>query len=222
MFELAIHFASLNWIMWQDVWEHDGPAFDSPIFDPGIENVDDSRFLEFVSEYSVLRYFTIDERQSIRGFVRSQDRIDVLVGNPDGSGIPALADAIFDEFGPDRQESFASKLAAFLNPEVFVASDRFSRRGVYNYINHYGDGGVTHAALDCYQTYLEYVNHIWAAEWPAIELGLANIQGLAEVDHGNIGFQRRILDVLLMLNGGRWRDAPHLQQQQVFPLFVQH
>lgn len=211
MLELAFHIASKNWIMWRDVWTHGGPPVESPIFK-------ENRFFEFINEYSVLRGIKNSKRKEVLLFIKNQENIETLIEHSDGKGISCVSKKIKERLQAGGQMSFSSKVAAFLKPDTFVASDKFSRDGVYRYMRDVAGHAATPASLTCYPTYLGRFNEIWAAEDHHLLAGLEALQGCAAHDIHDVRFRRRVLDVLLMLNGGRWRDAPHLAEQNVFPL----
>lgn len=209
-FELAFNIASSNWLLWQDVWAYKGQQVkDSPIFQR-------ERFLKFSSEYSVLRYVKTDTRYDICRYIRDNYGPHRLIESVDGLGVEELTSNIFDKFGGDRHHSFSSKIAAFLNPTVFLASDRFSRAGARKYLidrmgynhnaEHYGN----------YVNYLNACNEIWNREQAGFAARLATLEGWQQIDTTNLAFQRRMLDVLLMMNGGRWLTTPALKE----PIFT--
>jgi len=208
-FELAFSIASSNWLLWQDVWEHQGEPNNSPIFQQ-------EKFLKFVSEYSVLRYVDENRRIEILNYIHDNYDLYGIIDNLDGYGIGLLTDDIQENFGGNRQHSFSSKLAAFLRPEVFLASDRFSKAGVRSYFENQLNQRTPAAHYNNYVKYLTACNVIWERENPYIIEHLNIINGFENINTNNLAFQRRILDVLLMMHGGRWQTTPALQEPVFF------
>jgi len=197
--QFAYWMAGANWMTWRRDYEFE--PLDSGIrFSQMPVLANGERYDAFVGNYSLLHGVQGTLRDELRQRLHLNPDFDHAVDAIDGSGIDVLARELRAEFQLKCprfgfQRSFLSKLAAFARPDVFVAWDEFARKGVARCTGRRRDAS--------YAEYLTSVNGIWDDVKPRI-LNFLSDKNVPTQRH-DTAFPRRVLDVCLMLYGGRWR-----------------
>ena len=188
--EFAFFLAGTNWIMWRDCFEEQSVA-DLPVL------CDNDRFKRFVSDYSLLRNLKQCDRDRLCNWMKHNDRMEWMIADESGGRI----DRVLDEMQkPDpgfrSERSFLSKLAAFARPEVFIAYDRFASRGVRKLLFMERNP----------QDYVDYLGKVRQfCRKPSVSEEIAGYIADRHIPACNKkAFRLRMLDVYLMLKGGRW------------------
>ncbi len=189
----ALWTAGANWCRWAADFEHKGDCAELPVL------AHNERYRAFVSEYSLLRYYTLDEREQLRQKLYRSNAFKNALKPADGNGIDELAIQLTEEYpGFDTERSFISKLAAFARPDTFVAWDRFARIGLSAVTN-----GPAKGNYRSYSEYLSAANGLQSAELGR-KIDKYLDRSSLPTDNRN-AFRRRVLDVFLMVRGGRWQ-----------------
>lgn len=192
--EYAYWTAGANWKQWEDDFEFSGPANQLPVL------CSPDRFYSFTKEYSVLRYRKKSERDDLRSWLNQSERFLEALQDPEGQGIECLAEEIrchFPKFNTER--SCISKLASFARPANFVPWDRYARIGTSQLTS-----GPNEGAYKSYPPYLKSMNKvIHGALGTRVKIFLED----KEIPtHFHEAFVVRVIDVVLMIRGGRWRE----------------
>jgi hypothetical protein len=190
--EISFRMACHNWERWRNDYEAAGEFRNLPVL------TYPERFRSFWKEYSVLQGVRLP-RDRVRAWLTEKRDSTVDVCEGAAQSVDRLKDelAMFLHGEGERNcnhLSFVSKLAAFARPEVFVAKDSNATHGLLAY---------NEAAGDTYEAYMAAVNAVFDGE-----LGGAIRQYADDLNHPgtDAAFSRRMMDVYLMLEGGRWRD----------------
>lgn len=182
--EVAAFFAARNWEDWRCCFED--PPEKLAIYE------DRELFGKFVKEYRLLRGERSQNREKLQGWMTRNGRVNKLIDKEDGSGVESLLEEMKrDKFMGHR--SFLSKIAAFSRPEVFIAHDSYASKGLVNL-------GVVPRAPGDYVTYLEAVRKLKCAILPDME---EHLEGRNIPTENETAFHLRVLDVHLMMSGGR-------------------
>ena len=190
--EFAFWMAGANWLTWRADFEFEDDVARLPV----LQRQD--RYRVFIKSYSLLRYYTSEERNSLRQRLYDSNDFRTAVAANDGTAIDDLAHRLRAEFPDfDVERSFLSKLAAFAKPTSFIAWDRFARRGVAALAN-----GPTNGNYQTYSAYLMSVNGVLAGQLGQSIQAFINDKRLPTQNRE--AFVRRVLDVYLMAKGGRW------------------
>lgn len=182
--EVAAFIAARNWEHWRCCYEL--PAEELPICE------DPKLFRKFFKEYGLLQGEKMKDRKRLRIWMTKNGRLTMLTNKKDGSGVESLLDEMKGS-GFMRHRSFLSKLAAFSRPDVFIAYDSFARKGLVNL-------GVAEKEPQNYIVYLEAVRKLQCDIRKDIE---KHLEGRIIPTKNNEAFQLRVLDVYLMISGGR-------------------
>jgi hypothetical protein len=189
--------ARQNWEQWRDVFEHGGPISQNPVL------ANSTRFRSFLADYYAGRTIRKGKHDELRLVLLNSKEFEAATRDGSGQSIDKIELVLRPSFGSkdgkNRLTSVLSKLAAFFNPERFVAWDRFAKRGL-NIVKH-------RSASSQFKTYSEYLSAfdtVWEAkEGKDIRDFLDNGGAQNNVER-EARFQRRILDMYLMECGGRW------------------
>lgn len=188
----AIWIAGANWMLWRADFEHQGAVTQIPVL------IDPQRFGRFRKEYSLLKFRTDEFCEQLRTELCDADEFGQAVVDPTGAELEELASTLSQNYAAANlgmQRSFLSKLAAFANPAIFAPWDRFARLGLGFQLNNQ-------------MTYPQYLNAV--NEFANGPEGTEISGRLDEIDayptDNQDGFQRRVMDVYLMIRGGRWAD----------------
>lgn len=185
--------AGANWVEWRDCYEFNEHDVDQH---PVLVNI--QRYSQFLRQYAVLRGVSGEMREDVRQALVGSGRISWMVETDYGNRCEDLADKLARLFpGLGMQRSFLSKLGAFAHPSRFVAWDQYALRGAALAFNGPDGGG--------YETYPAYLNAI-DENWPRCEERISGEIVTSPVTGGqlNKAYKRRVLDVTLMIIGGRW------------------
>ena len=189
--EVAFWIAGANWIMWRSDFEYVGPYNQMPVL------ADQDRFLTFVSEYSLFQRQTEAARLCARTAIMAYN-LHLAFGDSTGIQIDLLAQNLQASGGTLNEEpSLLSKLAAFAEPSRFNAYDGSARKGLRKWTPGFRRGNQSE-----YQTHCTRIDVALAgALGQRIGAYLAaHTPPTTDVP----GFTRRVLDVYLMIEGGRW------------------
>ena len=104
----------------------------------------------------------------------------------------------FGAKGGNRIVSAVSKVAAFVRPTRFVACDSYAKKGLNIVLQR-----ATSCSFDTHACYLAMFDEAWAGEQGQEIRAYMKDSAHSEVEH-EPRFQRRVLDVCLMMRGGRW------------------
>jgi hypothetical protein len=118
-----------NWLAWQNVYEHTGPAADNPLLAGA------AKFDKFLKEYSVGRTIRRGTSGKLRELLRSsQFPLQELLEDPSGAILDEQDARLRAQFGTREGQhglrSALSEIAAFLAPHVFNAWDSYARKGL--------------------------------------------------------------------------------------------
>jgi hypothetical protein len=186
----AFWTAGANWLCWKNDFEHSGRSSYMPVL------ANQERYEAFLSEYSALRGVSQNNRAALRTRLYQAQDFDSMIQKKSGLGIDELAESLRANYG--LRLSFISKLAAFAQPETFIAWDIFARGGVA-ILRERAEGYK-------YQSYCDYladVNQVWQEK---LRVPIRDFLSDKKIPANapRKAFQRRMLDVYLMLEGGRW------------------
>ena len=191
--EFAFWTAGSNWLMWRADFEFPGPHERMPVL------ADQERFSSFITEYRLLQGQTSERREELRQRLLGAFDFREMTKQDDGNGIDTMAHRLSEEFpGLGVQRSFLSKLAAFARPECFIAWDQFAREGVANLTE-----GPAHGKYATYSDYLAAINTAWEGEHGHRIRKFVD-KKRTPTQQPNDAFSRRVFDVYLMIEGGRW------------------
>jgi len=190
----AIQIARKNWNDWQDVFEHGIPIDTSPLL------ADQKRFASFCKGYSVSRTIRRGTQNQLRLALRGRDFVEVLRDDTGGK---------FDKFEKEMRVRFGtgngrgivsalSKVAAFIKPERFVAWDSYAKRGA----NIVQGRGVS-SQFRAYADYLADFDSIWNGPTGQQIRDYVAAHSAEQALETEPRFLRRVLDVCLMICGGR-------------------
>lgn len=184
--------AGANWLDWLEDFEFKGNLSELPVL------ARRDRYVRFIREYNLLRYCTGERRESLRLRLHGSDDLPGAMEASDGSGVDELAEKLRLEIpGFGTQRSLISKVAAFARPATFIAWDGFARRGLAVMTSGPADGNYRN-----YSEYLHAANGVVVGEMGTnIRTFLANNKAPTQALDA---FVRRMLDVCLMVRGGRW------------------
>jgi len=191
----AIQIARKNWNDWQDVFEHGFPIHTSPLL------VDQKRFASFCKGYSVSRTIRRGTQNELRLALGGRDFLEALRDDT-GREFDKLEKDLRVRFGTGNSRriiSVLSKVAAFVRPERFVAWDRYAKRGA-NIVQRRG----VSFQFNAYADYLADFDIIWSG--PTGQQIRDYVAGHGAQKRGletEPRFLRRVLDVCLMICGGR-------------------
>lgn len=191
--KFALWSAGANWLAWKADFEFGGQPEQLPVLN------DEDRFKAFCGEYGVPRAATTDQRQVIRTWLRTPPNFTNAIGQG-AVGIADLADVHQEHLG-GRQLSFFSKLAAFARPTQFMAYDNSARIGLAKVRNE------PEAKYD--HRYIEYsaaIDEVWHDN-VGREIRAFIGRAPPPVGGNRAAFGKRMLDVYLMLRGGRWPNV---------------
>jgi hypothetical protein len=191
----SVNTARRNWNDWRDIFEHPGSVADNPLL------ADQGRFAHFLREYSVRRTIRAGTHEQLRLKLAKSENV---FRYDTGDAIDNLERNLRDHFGThdgrNRLISALSKVAAFIRPERFVACNSYAKKGL-NIVR----GRAASRKFDTHADYLAPFDEAWNGELgQEIRDHMKNdVQSKAE---GEPRFQRRILDVYLMVRGDRWKE----------------
>ncbi len=192
----AIVVARHAWHGWKIVLEDDATIL---LANPKV-------FSRFCAEYSVGRTIRTGTKEECRRMIRRLIRR--AIKDPLGSGIDNLDRRLRPHFGTRNGRSMVSmisKVGAFYRPEVFVAWDKYARKGLNIMSNLPPSRNFTG-----YVHYLATVEQLWATPVrKQIESAVSAAGGCPQ--YNPPAFGRRVLDVALMIVGGRreFEVRPH-------------
>ena len=188
----ATCLARKNWSDWQDVFEHSGPITTNPLFA-------ERRFGEFCRDYSVGRTIRKGTRDDFREL---RKELPVATKDDTGRALDKLESRLRERFstgnGERRLISVVSKTSAFVRPERFVAWDRFAKQGANIAL-----GRGQSLQFHDYAEYLAAFDRIWNDERGEAIREYAAKQRRGSGVEREPRFLRRVLDVHLMILGGR-------------------
>ncbi len=187
----------ITWADWKDAFQHNGSISTNPIL------ADPVRFNRFCWKWRVGRTIRKGTRTEFRRRLLHSEKFEEAIRDDSGHLLLELEKNLRAEFGTRKRNgvcsivSILSKIAAFVRPERFVAWDRFAKRGLNVVL-----GRPVNARFDNYVQYLADFERVW--EGPHGEriremTNEAPQQPLETEPH----FQRRVLDLYLMIQGGR-------------------
>ncbi|NNK67906.1 MAG: hypothetical protein HKO95_14360 [Rhodobacteraceae bacterium] len=207
--EFAQSIAFANWLAWEADYTHrnKGGTFETlPVL------TEHKRFRTFLTEYSLARNIPgggKDEEKE--DFIKKRQKLvmchfrkeapthrratDVdeyacrLASecNKGGHGLPPLPQKGSQKVAISR--SLVSKVFAFWNPAAYPPFDRFAKQGLNTPANYKSFNEAFHTKFDVFAVIYNL------PEYHKKRISLADQQG----------FKARVLDVLLMIKGGRWK-----------------
>jgi hypothetical protein len=190
----AIEVARKNWRDWRDVFEHGASIPANPLL------ANRSRFASFCKEYSVSR--------TIRKGAQNDFRVELCeppfseaMRDDSGQALGEFEANLRTRFGThggrNRMISVLSKVAAFVRPERFAAWDNYAKRGV-----NLTQGRPASFQFATYADYLAEFDYIWNGPIGQEIKDYAMSEGARGLET-EPRFLRRVLDVRLMICGGR-------------------
>jgi hypothetical protein len=190
--EFAFWTAGANWLTWHADFEFAGDVAHLPV----LQHHD--RYRHFIKSYGLLRGKTYVQRCLLRRKLYKSKAFRIAVIDETGIGIEKLACLLRKQnLVSSVERSFLSKLAAFAKPASFVAWDRFARRGVSTLT-----GGPKNGDYQTYADYLRGVNRL--LNDPLGEDIQCFLKNRKLPTDNRDAFVRRVIDVYLMVQGGRW------------------
>jgi hypothetical protein len=197
MFEFEISVAKANWLRWQAIFEHAGTARDNPLL------AQSDLFEQFVKEYSVRRTIRRGTRETLRlKLIRPDYDLEGMIIDCSGRALDVHETALRKDFGTKlgwrSMRSAVSKVAAFLAPGTFVAWDKYARQGLNQYL-----GRARSSKFDTYTSYLAELNSLSSSSLGDDIRQACRGNYPSEFAASGERFHRRVLDVHLMLKGGR-------------------
>ena len=187
--EVTAYIASLNWNAWRACFDNGAAMLRKRLLEVA------DRFQELVQGYQLLRYESAENKKRLRIWMTKENRVGRLIAEADGSGVDCLAQEM-KAGGFNRERPFLSKIAAFARPNVFIAYDNYARDGLVEL-------GIVEGAPDKHVMYLEAVRELQRHIGKDMEKHL-ECRSLPTENSG--AFQLRVLDVHLMMSGGREID----------------
>lgn len=217
MNEDVLHFATCsaltNWLEWRQDWEHSASgAAQLPILQC------EARFRAFKRAYGLQPHPQI---MAIRGCLigHQANAFEAAVQDEAGQRLDTLIVKIHEDLNINLHRACITKLAAFARPDVFVACDKWARKGLARCrdvpVRDYAQG-YAHYLCDLNQVWRGHIgNQIRETQceiaecWPGVPV--------LRRRRANPAIGKRILDCCLMINGGRWNtqlglDGPFLPQ----------
>ncbi|MDR3505139.1 MAG: hypothetical protein P4L52_02740 [Acidocella sp.] len=198
-------------MMWAQDYTYAGPASGMPLLltagmpathpkHPTPITTGQLRFLAFATSYGVLRGHNISARLHAQGAISSAPNLQAAFTNLTGAGIDTLAASLRTSDGTlNVQLSLLTKLVTFYDPARFNPCDSFSMRGLAAWCPTYTPRGT-------YQDFCTEVNNVLAGPLgTAIQTYLVVNAVCLPKTTTTVAFQRRMLDIYLMLEGGRWK-----------------
>lgn len=192
--QIAIHATNKVWKEWQVVFEYAGRLSKNPIL------ADPCLFRKFCHDWSVARTIragTSDEFRRV--LLESYDFSDALY-DPTGKALDDLHESTLrprfgTQDGKNGVQSVLSKIAGFVRPDIFTAWDRYATFGL--------NLAVGRSKILWYENYSEYLksfNDIWEGPCGERIRGMRNLTAISVATEPR--FQRRVLDLYLMAEGG--------------------
>jgi len=199
--ETAYWIACENWRIWRADFEFTGHAGNLPILSKP------ERHKAFLAEYNPLRGIAGKGEGSEGDLLYKQlckpGVFQRMINHSNGAGIDTLNEELANHLLISKSKlSYLSKLATFSRPETFLPWDSFARKGVAKLNN-----GPAQGNYKKYVDFLSSANRVWDDHaCNAIETFL-NGRSISASNGHREGFSRRMLDVCLMLEGGRWKHS---------------
>ncbi len=190
----AIREAQKIWNDWRDVFEHTGCLNTNPIL------ADSGRFRFFCKEWSVARTLRAQTSDGFRCWLRESQEFATALDDYTGCALDQLHTNVlqvrFGTRGGKRGvRSALSKVATFIRPASFTAWDKYACSGLNVVI-----GRSKSSSFASYAEYLSRFNDVWNG--PHGERICEMINPIGEPIQAEPRFQRRILDLYLMIEGG--------------------
>jgi hypothetical protein len=191
----AIWVARETWDEWRDVFEHAGSLGTNPIL------ADSSRFGYFCNSWRVARTLRAGTSDAFRCLLRDSQEFAAALDEHTGWALDELhANILQPRFGTRHGKrgvrSALSKVATFIRPEWFTAWDSFACAGLNIVIGHSMDAG-----FESFSDYLANFNDVWTGPHGARIRDMMKSQAESTIE-SEPRFQRRILDLYLMSEGG--------------------
>jgi hypothetical protein len=194
----SIHEARKNWQDWRDVFEYKGPVGNNPLL------ADSKRFTHFLNEYSVNRTIRAGKHDRFRQTLAESEEFSKAIQDDTGRLLDEVERHLRIHFGTHdgtkRIVSALSKVAAFVRPERFVAWDRYAKKGVRVVLGYSPSDG-----FDGYADYLAAFDKAWEGRAGQEIRDYVTRNSSESIPESQPRFLRRILDVYLMIRGGRWQ-----------------
>lgn len=197
----AIDYASANtWGEWRDMFEHDGRIEANPIL------ADAERFTEFCHKWRVGRTIRKGTCPALQRFLHDSAQLRVALQDDSGRKLDEFErEELRDKFGTRGGTrsliSVVSKIATFLRPERFVAWDQYARRGLNTVLKRSAS-----ARFVSYDQYLADFDRVWNSS-RGDEVRVLTLSSLKQPFAAEPRFQRRVLDVYLMMKGEFKREG---------------
>lgn len=191
--EKSLNVARKTWKEWRDVFEHFGGIDSNPILN------DYDKFKKFCHEYSVNRTIRKGTHKQLCDELRNSPLFAEAIRDDSGKFLDRLEVKLREKYGTQngkRVLSILSKVAAFVRPERFVAYDQYAKKGIMKVLS------LPNNSLNSYAKYLLAFDTIWSQELGNKIKELSSQDGM-EIVEKEPRFQRRILDVYLMMLGHR-------------------
>jgi hypothetical protein len=188
LLEFSFWCAAANWVQWKADFEGSSRLKELPVLK------DSERFSSFLNEYGLRRLFPKRNTNSAdvaRKFLLGADSF------LNQHGVDGVVSELANEVGK-RHVSFVSKIAAFAEPKIYLASDQYARKGVAKIVH-----GSDSLKYKSYDTYLKDVNKAWDEDAGNDIKAYVSKREYPGKSYG-YAFHRRVLDVFLMATGGRW------------------
>lgn len=178
-------------------FEHAGPISTNPIL------ADSGLFRKFCNHWSVTRTIRKGTHDQFRCELRDSVQFSDALNDPTGKLLDQLHEGrlrprygtIGKKGSPNAIPSVLSKIATFMRPDVFTAWDSYAIPGLNPIV-----GRPQTLWFATYADYLSSFNSVWNGPYGQRIRELKNPSTLSVT--GEPRFQRRILDLYLMAEGG--------------------
>jgi hypothetical protein len=190
----SLRIARKNWKDWKDVFEHSGSIGNNPLL------ADQQRFAHFLWEYRVTRTVRSGTHEKLRLRLAKSE---TAFRDDTGQALDKLEQKIRQDFGThdgkNRLTSILSKVAACVRPERFVACDSYAKKGLNVVL-----GRAASCKFNAYSDYLAMFDKAWNDQSGQKIRGYMRKCEKEQRLESQPRFQRRILDVCLMMLGDCW------------------
>lgn len=117
-----------KWEKWKDVYQFKGRPEKNPLLK------DPKKFMRFMNSYSVARNISKGKHEKFRRVLLKSSLLKSALKDGSGIKLEKLNEDLSKEFSSHKSErgltSVLSKIAAFLNPDLFVAFDQYAKKGI--------------------------------------------------------------------------------------------
>jgi hypothetical protein len=207
--EFAFFSAAANWAKWREDFEFDGKPSGLPVLQSP------QRFREFLFEYGLNRGIKKGCAEKVRCELSDDRVVDKLLDQDNECRVKSIVDYLVSkELTNGQQTSLVSKVATFAQPNRYVMCDKYVKQGV-SFVEYEEFCGGRNSSFRNYANFVSRFMAIYDGEigsrinsFVKRHLG-AECLSFPNSLPGSSAFALRVLDVYLMVLGGRW--SPFLE-----------